>query len=84
MKKETVVQVKKLLETPKKIVLVGHKNPDGDAVGSCVALHLFLKEKGHDSVVILPNDFPDFLKSTKALLISSKVAIPPPIDVKSK
>jgi phosphoesterase RecJ-like protein len=41
---------------------VGHKNPDGDAVGSCLGLYFFLKELGHNANVIVPNDFPDFLK----------------------
>src|SRR5690606_15331464 len=47
---------------PKKIVIIGHKNPDGDAIGSCLGLHFFLKSAGHDATVIMPNDFPDFLK----------------------
>jgi len=53
---------KKLLEGSKKVVIIGHKNPDGDAVGSTSALSLFLKSQGHDTQVIVPNDFPDFLK----------------------
>lgn len=51
-----------LLTTPKKLVIVGHKNPDGDAVGSCLGLYWYLKRKGHDPVVLMPNDFPEFLK----------------------
>ncbi|MFT4850010.1 MAG: phosphoesterase RecJ-like protein, partial [Sediminicola sp.] len=52
----------KLLNGRKNIVIVGHKNPDGDAVGSCLGLYFFLKELGHNPTVIVPNDFPDFLK----------------------
>ena len=62
MNKQTTAVVKDLLAAPKKIIVVGHKNPDGDAVGSCLALSLALKSMGHSSKVMMPNDFPDFLK----------------------
>jgi len=62
MDDETTQVVKQLLQSPKKIIVVGHKNPDGDAIGSCLGLHFFLMELGHDVTVIMPNDFPDFLK----------------------
>ncbi len=62
MNEAQIATAKKLLASPKKIVIVGHKNPDGDAVGSTSALSLFLKSQGHDTQVIVPNDFPDFLK----------------------
>ena len=50
------------LKSPRKIVIIGHKNPDGDAVGSTIALQHYLKKKGHQPKVIVPNDFPQFLK----------------------
>ena len=62
MNSETIATVNKLLDGRKNIVIVGHKNPDGDAVGSCLGLYFFLKELGHNPTVIVPNDFPDFLK----------------------
>ena len=62
MNSETTTTVKKLLDSPKNIVIVGHKNPDGDAVGSCLGLHFFLKQLGHEVKVVMPNDFPGFLK----------------------
>ena len=62
MNAETIRTVTALLATPKKIVIIGHKNPDGDAIGSCLGLGFFLKAKGHDAQVIMPNDFPQFLK----------------------
>lgn len=45
----------------KKIVIVSHANPDGDAMGSSLALYLFLKKLGADPKVIVPNDYPNFL-----------------------
>ncbi|MEZ4971477.1 MAG: bifunctional oligoribonuclease/PAP phosphatase NrnA [Flavobacteriaceae bacterium] len=51
-----------LLEIPQKIVIIPHKNPDGDAIGSSLGLWHYLKGKGQDANVIVPNDFPKFLK----------------------
>ena len=42
-------------------VVVAHKNPDGDAVGSSLALALFLRSLGKSATVVLPNGFPSFL-----------------------
>jgi phosphoesterase RecJ-like protein len=62
MNSEITTTVKKLLDAPRNIVIIGHKNPDGDAVGSCLALYFFLQKLGHNPTVIVPNDFPNFLK----------------------
>lgn len=45
----------------KKIVIVSHVNPDGDAIGSSLSLYLFAKKLGLDPKVIIPNDYPKFL-----------------------
>ena len=50
-----------LLKTSKKIVITSHFNPDGDAMGSSLALFHFLKKTGHQAYVVLPNEFPDYL-----------------------
>ena len=54
--------IQKLLVPSKKIVIITHYNPDGDAVGSSLGLKHFLKTKGLEADVIVPNDFPKFLK----------------------
>ena len=54
--------LKKLLEEPKKIVILSHTNPDGDAIGSSLALADVLREKGHTTTCIVPNRFPYYLK----------------------
>jgi len=61
MDNKTTATVKELLSPQKKMVIIGHKNPDGDAIGSCMGLHFFLKKSGYESQVIMPNNFPDFL-----------------------
>lgn len=55
-------ELKRLLSKPKRIVLLPHKNPDGDAIGSTLAMSQYLTKLGHDCDVISPNDFPKFLK----------------------
>ncbi len=61
MTNEDIEVVKGLLASPKKIVIIPHRNPDGDAMGSTLGLYHFLKYKGHQPTVISPNEFPDFL-----------------------
>ena len=53
--------LKNNLLSPKKISIIPHRNPDGDAMGSTLALYHFLKKLDHQVVVIAPNEFPDFL-----------------------
>ena len=54
--------IKKLLNTEHNIVIVTHKNPDGDAVGSSLGLYHFLSTYQQNVQVIVPNDYPSFLK----------------------
>lgn len=61
-KDKAQLEIKTLIEKKTKCVIIPHKNPDGDALGSSLALNLFLKKKGLDSIVISPNDYPKFLK----------------------
>ena len=45
-----------------KFVVAAHKNPDGDAVGSSLAMMLYLRSMGKEACVVLPNAFPEFLR----------------------
>ena len=62
MKKEQISAIQKLIHDPKNIVVIGHKNPDGDAIGSSLGLSNFLRQRGHKVATLMPNDFPTFLK----------------------
>lgn len=62
MTKQDFIQFKELLSEPKNIVVVPHKNADGDAIGSALAVCHFFRLKGHNTSVISPNDYPGFLK----------------------
>jgi len=61
MKNEDIIAIKALLSSPKKIVIIPHRSPDGDAMGSTLGLYHFLKKLNHEAVVIAPNEFPEFL-----------------------
>lgn len=62
MTEQDIKEIKGLLATPKQIVIVPHKNPDGDAMGSTLGLYHYLIKTKHQATVIAPNDYPDFLK----------------------
>lgn len=50
-----ITEINELLSTQRKIVLTMHFNPDGDSLGSSLALQQFLHDKGHVVNVIAPN-----------------------------
>lgn len=62
MNSADVGALKSLLSSSQKIVIIPHKNPDGDAIGAALALNFYLKSTGHHTTVITPNDYPQFLK----------------------
>ena len=47
-----------LIRQPSRVVIVTHKNPDGDALGSTLALAAVLNRLLHNVTVVLPNEFP--------------------------
>ena len=61
MKIQDIQAIQLLLSTPKKIAIIPHRGPDGDAMGSTLGLYHFLLKNNHYPVVISPNEFPDFL-----------------------
>lgn len=54
-------ELKSFLAEPKKITIVSHRNPDGDAMGSSLGLLHVLKQLNHNVTFVSPNEFPDFL-----------------------
>ena len=50
--------IKQLLSSKKDIVIIPHKNPDGDAIGSCTGLKFYLDKLGHNASIISPNKYP--------------------------
>ncbi len=61
MNETDILTIQELIASPKKIAIIPHRSPDGDAMGSTLALYHFLLKFNHKVTVIAPNDFPDFL-----------------------
>lgn len=57
-----IEKTKALLAQAQSIVIIPHKNPDGDAMGSTLGLYHYLVKTGKKATVVSPNDYPDFLK----------------------
>lgn len=58
---QNIDAVRQIVENGRKFVVLAHKNPDGDAVGSTLAMCHFLLSMGKEAMVVLPNVFPAFL-----------------------
>jgi bifunctional oligoribonuclease and PAP phosphatase NrnA len=58
----SIAKLKEILASPKKVVIVSHRNPDGDALGSSLGFKSFLEKKGHEVSFISPNAFTPNLK----------------------
>ena len=59
------MNIEEILKDSKKIVITTHQSPDGDAIGSSLALFGYLVKKGFDVSVVVPDSFPNFLKWMK-------------------
>lgn len=56
-----VSEIYPLLDQPKQVVITMHQKPDGDAMGSSLALYHFLLKLGHRVSVISPTNWASFL-----------------------
>ena len=54
----TVERARHLLETNRKVAIVCHKGPDGDAVGSSLCLARVLRAMGKQVNVVVPDMMP--------------------------
>ncbi len=61
MQKDSFSKFKALVKKSNNIVIVTHFNPDGDAMGSSLALYNYLVKTDKKVTVITPNDYPEFL-----------------------
>ena len=57
---ERLDELKDFLQTPKNIIITTHQKPDGDAMGSSLALYNYLQSFEHDVKVISPTEFPAY------------------------
>ena len=51
-----------LISDAQTVLVVCHKSPDGDAIGSSLAWAEFLRHRGKDVTVMVPDQYPDFFK----------------------
>lgn len=58
---DNIKDLKALLAQPKRIAILSHRNPDGDAIGSSLGLQKYLDKLNHQTTVLFPSEFPDFV-----------------------
>ena len=58
---EELGQLRQLIDESQNIIITCHRSPDGDALGSSLALAAYLWSIGKETTVIVPDQFPDFL-----------------------
>ena len=59
---ETIINdLNNLIIKSVKPLIITHYNPDGDAMGSALALYHYLIKKGKKPILVTPNDYPEFL-----------------------
>jgi len=59
---DQLAYLSRLITNSQNIIITCHRSPDGDAIGSCLGWAEFLRTQGKDPVVIVPDQFPDFLQ----------------------
>lgn len=64
--------LKELLHFPQNVAIFSHRNPDGDAIGSSLAMLHYLEQYGHTVHVLFPSEYPEefeFLPGAEDILI---------------
>jgi len=70
--KENISKINSILEGKKNIVIIGHNNPDGDAVGGSLGLYNVLNKTKHKVSVVMPSkpaSFLEWLPSQKDIVV---------------
>ena len=58
---DEISALKQIVSTTKKAIILAHKSPDGDAVGSSIAWNVFLKKLNIETLVVFPDQPAPFL-----------------------
>lgn len=58
MSDANVQKFREVLDQARRIILVAHKNPDGDAIGSALAMHNMLRSQGKETIPICIDSIP--------------------------
>ncbi len=58
---DQLAQLNQLISDATNIIITCHKSPDGDAIGSSLGWAEFLRTRGKEPTIIIPDQYPDFL-----------------------
>ena len=58
---DQLARLSQLISDAETILITCHKSPDGDAIGCSLGLADYLRQLGKEPVVIVPDQYPDFL-----------------------
>lgn len=73
--KQNIKNIKQILSKAKKISILGHHAPDGDAVGGSLALYNVLKKAGYNVQILMPSEllnYLNFLPNADEIIIHSQ------------
>lgn len=62
LNEDQLAHLSQLISAAETILITCHKSPDGDAIGACLGWAEYLRSIDKDPVVIVPDQYPDFLK----------------------
>ncbi len=51
--------LKQLIHIPQNVAILSHRNPDGDAIGSSLAMLHYLEQYGHTVHIVFPSEYPE-------------------------
>lgn len=55
-------KLQNIIDEAERVLILGHVNADGDAIGSCLTMAEYLRRKGKIANIVVPDQFPDFLR----------------------
>lgn len=58
-KMEFSAALRQLIQVPQNVAIFSHRNPDGDAIGSSLAMRHYLEQHGHTVHVLFPSEYPE-------------------------
>ena len=56
-----MISIRSYIQNAHKVAILTHQSPDGDAMGSSLAMYHYIQSFEKTAQVIVPNAFPDFL-----------------------
>ncbi len=69
---ENIANLRLKLSVPQDIVITSHRNPDGDAIGSSLAMYHYLNRHGHSVKMVVPSEYPfvfEWMPAIKEMLV---------------